>query len=174
MLWEPKEYFKLTSAFSVLYFKDTQLNWFNFTSLFEGLAASIDPVMAAKNGSCPQPPNWKDVFATNTYWGPIHAQSYINLINECLDLNLPKDIMTLGSLRLDFEVQRPNTSSLPRYHPNMQTLLHSQRYLLPPTSCSYSWKTCTPFGVSQMMLLAMHRLLSFTISICHGTDASQK
>ena len=51
----------------------------------------------------PKPRNWQDALAINTYWGFIHAQSYIALINECLHLNIPNDAAALDQLTLDFE-----------------------------------------------------------------------
>jgi hypothetical protein len=90
----------LTAVFSIQYYKDTQVNWFAYTTLFNGLAAKQDakPILTR-----PKPANWQDALAINTYWGFIHAQSYIAVINECLHLDIPNDVRVLNELLLDFE-----------------------------------------------------------------------
>jgi hypothetical protein len=88
------------SAFSIQYYKDTQINWFAFTALFNGLTAMQEP---NTDKARPKPLNWQDVLAVNTYWGFIHAQSYIAVINDCLHLNIPNDVAALDMLNLEFE-----------------------------------------------------------------------
>jgi len=90
-----------SSIFSIQYYKDTQINWFAYTSLFNGNAAA--QVSTTSKVSRPKPSNWQDALAINAYWGFIHAQSYIAFVNECLGLDIPCDITALGQLQLNFE-----------------------------------------------------------------------
>jgi hypothetical protein len=56
---------------------------------------------SAKALTGPQPPNWQHVLAVNTYWGFVHAQSYIQFVDECLDLKIASRV-DISSLQLNF------------------------------------------------------------------------
>jgi hypothetical protein len=65
----------LTIPLFIQYYKDTQINWFTYTSLFNGIAAAQAPNINMAKSACPKPPNWQDALTINTYWGFIHVQS---------------------------------------------------------------------------------------------------
>lgn len=72
------------------YYKDTQLNWFPYTSLHRGSAVALGGSKVSSAGPA-RPPGWQMMLYVNAQWGLTHAMNYALAVNSLLDPSNTED-----------------------------------------------------------------------------------